>query len=157
MPISDAAIARGLANVHWPARIELISRNPIVMLDTAHNVPSAQALADTLRDSFPVAGTKRVVLAVSADKNYRDMLRVLAGYFDHFHFTRYTNPRAVPPDKLAQALAEVTPGKAHSTHATSRDAWFAARAAAKDDDLICVTGSVFLAGELRAVVCGLRE
>jgi dihydrofolate synthase / folylpolyglutamate synthase len=157
MPIPHAAITRGLANVRWPARVELVSRSPAVILDTAHNVPSAQALADTLRDSFPVVGTKRVVFAVSADKHYAEMLRVLAGYFDHFHFTKYGNPRGVPPEKLAAILADVAPGKSSTTHATSRDAWAAARAAAKEDDLVCVTGSVFLAGELRAVMCGLRE
>ena len=54
----------------------------------------------------------------------------------------------------APATIEVAPGKACTTHATSRDAWTAARSASKPDDLICVTGSVFLAGELRAVVCG---
>jgi dihydrofolate synthase/folylpolyglutamate synthase len=85
------------------------------------------------------------------------MLRVLAVYFDHFHFTKYGNPRSVPPEKLAAVLAEVAPGKSSTTHATSREAWVAARAAAGTDDLVCATGSVFLAGELRAAVCGLRE
>ena len=44
MPIPDAAVARGLAEVRWPARVELVSRRPAVVLDTAHNVPSAEAL-----------------------------------------------------------------------------------------------------------------
>ena len=57
----------------------------------------------------------------------------------------------------AATLAEVAPGKSSTTHATSRDAWTAVRSAAKADDLVCVTGSVFLAGELRAVMCGPQE
>jgi dihydrofolate synthase/folylpolyglutamate synthase len=153
MPISDAAVFRGLANLNWPARIEVVSRNPVVILDTAHNVPSAEALVQTLGESFPDCGTKRVVFAVSSDKQYAEMLRVLAGYFDHFHLTKYgNNPRCVPPEKLAATLAEVAPGKPFTTHATSAAAWAAARAATGTPDLVCVTGSVFLAGELRSVL-----
>ncbi len=157
MPISEEAVTRGLASVRWPARIECVARDPVVILDTAHNVPSAEALVSTLRESFPdVGGTKRVVFAVSADKQYPEMLRILAAYFDHFHLTRYGNPRGVPPSKLATVLAEVAPGTAFTTHATSCEAWDAARSATGPRDLVCVTGSVFLAGELRTAASGGR-
>ncbi|MBA4063782.1 MAG: bifunctional folylpolyglutamate synthase/dihydrofolate synthase [Isosphaera sp.] len=155
MPVPDAAVRRGLAEVRWPARVELVSRDPAVVLDTAHNVPSVEALVATLREAVPVSGRKAVVFAVSADKPYPEMLRVLAGYFDHLHLTRYgNNPRSVPPERLAAVLAEVAPGTASTAHPTGREAWAAARAAAGRDDLVCVTGSVFLAGELRAAVTG---
>ncbi|VTT99403.1 bifunctional folylpolyglutamate synthase dihydrofolate synthase : Folyl-polyglutamate synthetase OS=Planctomyces maris DSM 8797 GN=PM8797T_30372 PE=4 SV=1: Mur_ligase_M: Mur_ligase_C [Gemmataceae bacterium] len=152
MPVSGAAVERGLATVRWPARVEVIGERPVVILDTAHNVPSAEALVRTLREAFPTVQQKTVVFAVSADKQYQDITRILAGYFDRFYLTKYANPRAVPPEKLAAVLAEVAPGKAFSTHAKPADAWAAARAAATPADLICVTGSVFLAGELRLLV-----
>ena len=153
--IPDAAVARGLAEVKWPARIEVISRNPVVVLDSAHNVPSATALVTTLRQWVPVTGAKRVVFAVSSDKQYEEMLALLAGYFDHFHLTQYgNNPRCVPPEKLAELLAKVSPGKPFTLHPTATDAWTAARAATTPDGLVCVTGSVFLAGELHAAVRG---
>jgi dihydrofolate synthase / folylpolyglutamate synthase len=150
MPVSASAVTQGLASVRWPARIEQISSRPVVILDTAHNVPSIEALVQTLRASFPISGVRRVIFAVSSDKQYPEMLRVLASYFDHFHLTRYGhNPRCVPSEKLAAVLAEVAPGKSFTLHATSQEAWVAARGAAAQLDLICVTGSVFLAGELR--------
>jgi dihydrofolate synthase / folylpolyglutamate synthase len=153
MPISGAAIVRGLAEVKWPGRVELVSARPAIILDTAHNAPSAEALVNTLRESFPVSGTKRVVFAVSSDKQFAEILRILAGYFDHFHLTKYgINPRCVPPEKLVAVLKEVAPGKPFTAHATGLDAWHAARAATGGDDLVCVTGSVFLAGELRSVL-----
>lgn len=152
MPISDSAITGGLAAVRWPARIELISRNPTIILDTAHNVPSVETLIATLRESFSVPGCAVIVFAVSSDKQYHEMLRLLAGYFDHFHLTRYGNPRCVPPEKLAAVLAEVAPGKPFTTHATAGEAWMAARSAASENDLLCITGSVFLAGELRPLL-----
>ncbi len=148
VPISDAAVARGLAEVRWPARIELIRRSPTVILDTAHNVPSVEALVETLREFVPVAGRKAAVFAVSSDKQYADMLRVLAGHFDVFHLTRYDNPRCVPPEKLAGLLE----GKEVHIHHTSAEAWAAARSSAGPHDLVCVTGSVFLAGELQPLV-----
>jgi dihydrofolate synthase/folylpolyglutamate synthase len=153
--IPAAAVTRGLATVEWPARIEVISRRPAVVLDTAHNVPSTEALIHTLDEEFPLAEvqTKRVIFAVSADKNYREMIRVLARYFNHFHMTRYANPRGVAPGQLAATLAEIAPARTSTIHAESKEAWSAASSATGTGDLVCVTGSVFLAGELRSSMC----
>jgi len=151
--IPEAAVARGLAEVKCPARIEVISRDPVVILDAAHNVPSAEALVTTLRQWVPVAGPKRVVFAVSSDKQYEEMLAILAGYFDHFYLSKYGhNPRCVPPETLAEVLARVSPGKPFTLHPIALEAWTAARADTPPDGLVCVTGSVFLAGELQAAV-----
>lgn len=94
-----------------------------------------------------------MVFAVSSDKQYPEMLRVLAGYFDDFHLTRYgINPRCVPPEVLADVLATIAPEKGRAVHPTAAEAWAAARTAAGEDDLVCVTGSFFLAGEVQRVV-----
>lgn len=152
MPISEAAVKRGLATARWPARIERISERPTVILDTAHNVPSAEALIHTLKNAFAIEGRRSVVFAVSADKQYVEILRILAGYFEQFYLTKYGNPRAVPPEKLATILTEIAPGKPFTIHAKPGDAWAAARAVAGGNDLLCITGSVFLAGELRPIL-----
>jgi dihydrofolate synthase/folylpolyglutamate synthase len=153
LAIPEAAVRHGLATVNWPGRIELIARRPTIILDTAHNVPSAEALVRTLAESFPVAGRKSVILAVSSDKQYPEILRVLAQHFDCFHLTKYgSNPRSVPPEKLATALGVIDSTKNVSIHASSREAWHAASGGAKPDDLLCITGSMFLAGELRPVL-----
>ncbi len=149
------AIAAGLASVRWPGRVEVVSRAPVVVLDTAHNVPSAAALVKTLAQSFPRVRRKAVVFAVSSDKPVADILRILAGYFDHFYLTRYgINPRCVPPEEAGRVLASIAPAAVHSVVPTAAAAWEAARSAADRDDLVCVTGSMFLAGELRQVVSG---
>lgn len=151
--LSDAAVARGFAGVRWPARVELVARDPHVVLDSAHNVPSAEALVATLRECWPVTGAKRLVFAVSNDKQFPEMLKLFAGYFDHFHLTKYgNNPRCVPPDKLAEVLGSVAPKAKWSLHATASEALSAARSASAPGDLVCVAGSVFLAGELRPVL-----
>jgi dihydrofolate synthase/folylpolyglutamate synthase len=156
--IPGRALSAGLATVQWPARIEVLSSQPIIILDTAHNVPSAEALVETLAGAFPTAGHKVVVFAVSSDKQYGEILRVLAGYFDHFHLTKYgQNPRSVAPDKLAATLEQVAPGKPYTIHSSAAHAWSEALLSARITDLVCVTGSVFLAGELRSTMLGLTE
>jgi dihydrofolate synthase / folylpolyglutamate synthase len=146
--ISDDSVVRGLASVNWPARVEVLHRKPIVILDCAHNGASIQALIDTVIESFPAA-RRLLIFAASSDKDVPGMLRLLAQRFDRILLTRYThNQRAVPPERLAECLREIgsTPNEVHSSASA---AWRSAWAQAKSDDLIVVTGSVFLAGELR--------
>jgi dihydrofolate synthase/folylpolyglutamate synthase len=153
LAIPEAAIRTGLAEVTWPARIEVIRHDPLVILDTAHNVPSAAALANTLRESFPVRGKRIAVFAVSMDKQYEEMLRIFADAFDVFHFTRYgNNPRSADPAKLAEVLDSIAPGKICVVHDSAASAWDAARRTAQTQDLVCITGSVFLAGELHPLL-----
>jgi dihydrofolate synthase/folylpolyglutamate synthase len=149
--VPDEAIAAGLAEVTWPARLEVIGRRPLVVLDCAHNVASAQALADTLRTSFPPA-RRLLVFAGSSDKDLAGMFRVLAPHFAHAYLTRYTdNPRGVAAEELA-ALWEANGGGARTLCRSPAEAWHTAREAAGADDLICLTGSVFLAGEMRPLL-----
>ena len=153
MPIPDAALATGFAEVRWPARIEVMSTRPVVILDTAHNVPSIDALLKTLAETFPeVRGRKSVVFAVSSDKQYPDMLRRLSSDFDRFHLCRFgSNPRSVPPEKLAELLHGFGVRDGVFVHSTASIAWQCALSEAGAEDLVCVTGSVFLAGEIRSV------
>ena len=153
LAIPPSAIVSGLQAVRWPGRIEVVSREPLVVLDCAHNEPSARALAETLAESLPVAGRRSLVFAVSADKDYPSMLRILAPCFDRFYVTRFgNNTRSVPPEQLAEVLAPLAPGKEIRTFGDAATAWEAARFSTAPDDLLCVTGSVFLAAELQAAV-----
>ncbi|TMQ32319.1 MAG: bifunctional folylpolyglutamate synthase/dihydrofolate synthase, partial [Planctomycetota bacterium] len=151
--IPDRAVSWGLAHVSWPARLEIVARQPLVVLDCAHNVASAAALVETLRTSFPPR-RRLLVFAASNDKDVAGMFRELAPHFSHAFLTRFTsNPRSVPPEQLADLLKRcgVLPC---TTHATAREAMQAARAAAGQDSLICIAGSVYLAGELRPMLVG---
>jgi dihydrofolate synthase / folylpolyglutamate synthase len=148
--LPDAAVAAGLATVRWPARMEAIGRRPLVVLDCAHNVASAEAVAKTLTASFP-AGRRWLIFAGSGDKDVVGMLRVLAPHFAHAFLTRYTtSPRALAPERLAETARDV--GLAATPYPTPVEAYQAARASAGPEDLVCITGSVFLAGELRPLV-----
>jgi dihydrofolate synthase/folylpolyglutamate synthase len=148
--IDDRAVAAGLAQVDWPARLEVVQRRPLVVLDCAHNIASAQALVEALQTSFPPA-RRLLVFAASSDKDVADMFRILAPHFSHAYLTRYPSPRSLPPEELARMLAQVADLPA-TLCPTAAQAWQAARSAAGNRDLICVAGSVFLAGELRPLL-----
>lgn len=149
--LPDEAVAAGLAGVTWPARLEVVGRRPLVVLDCAHNVASAAALADTLTSSFP-PGRRLLVFAGSSDKDLSGMFRVLAPHFAHAFLTRYTdNPRGVGPGELLALLRSSSELPA-TMCVTPAEALQAARGAAGPEDLICITGSVFLAGELRPLL-----
>ncbi len=156
MSIRDGDVAEGLARVDWPARLEVLGRRPWVVLDCAHNTASVQALIDTLAESFP-PGRRLLVFAVSSDKDVPAMLRLLAPHFDRVFFTRYAHSqRAVAPEQLAVWLKEIRDLPAE-IHAIAAEAWQSARAQARPDDLIAITGSVFLAGELRPRIVEAEE
>src|SRR5205814_701146 len=96
--VPDPAVAAGLAGVRWPARLEVLGERPLVVLDCAHNIASAQALVETLQASFPPA-RRLLIFAASNDKDVPGMFRVLAPHFGHAFLTRYgNNPRSVPPE-----------------------------------------------------------
>jgi dihydrofolate synthase/folylpolyglutamate synthase len=149
--VPDDAVAGGLAKLQWPARLEVLSQRPLVVLDCAHNVASAEALAQTLQVSFPPS-KRFLVFASSNDKDVAGIFRVLGPRFHHVFLTRYgNNPRSIPPEGLA-GLLQRSADVPYTTSPSAAEAWQAARALAGPADLICVTGSVFLAGELRPLI-----
>jgi dihydrofolate synthase/folylpolyglutamate synthase len=149
--LPDGAVATGLAEVQWPARMEVIRRQPMVVLDCAHNVASACAVVETLQTSFPAA-RRWLLFAGSSDKDLPGMFRALAPHFTHAFLTRYTgSARAVPPEQLG-LLLDRHASLPYSLHRAPIEAHHAAMQKVGPDDILCITGSVFLAGELRPVL-----
>jgi dihydrofolate synthase/folylpolyglutamate synthase len=153
LPVPESAVIQGLASVNWPARLEVIGERPLIVLDCAHNVASAQALVDTIAESFRVAGKKRLIFAISSDKQVPEILDVLASRFDEFYVTRYANnPRCVPPEQIAEILKGIDPRLRVSVIPSALEALTRAKTDSTAEDLIVISGSVFLAGEIRAIL-----
>jgi dihydrofolate synthase/folylpolyglutamate synthase len=153
--ISTDAMRTGLAEASLPGRIELLGRRPTVVLDVAHNVASVAALADSLRESF-ASRNGVLVFAASRDKDAPGMLRVLLPHFQSVVLTEFQeNPRAVPIEQLTkwcrEELARFGGSMQLQACKLPADAWTLARRDAGDEDLICITGSFFIAAELRAL------
>ncbi len=149
--IPQAAIRQGLVEFRWPARIEVLRRNPTVVLDAAHNVASVEALARVLDESFSAA-RRVLVFATTRDKDLSGMLQVLIPRFDEVIFTRYrNNPRGVAAEELDALARRFSPGGGHVC-ADPTAAWDLASRLARREDLICITGSFFIAAEMRAAI-----
>jgi len=146
--IPEHAVRKGLAEVDWPARVEPLTRRPVIVLDSAHNPSSMEALVRVLDESFS-ARRRLLVFSASKGKAIRRMLSHLLGRFDEIIFTQYlNNPRAVPAEELA-ATARKLGGDCCRVCAGPAEAWDEVRSMVTPDDLICVTGSVFIAAEMR--------
>ena len=152
------SIRRGLQDVRLPARLEILSRAPMVIVDSAHNVASAAALSDTIRRSF--SSPRRIlVLALSQDKDAEGIVNAALPAFDEIVATQFeNNPRALPADELGSIVSTAIQQHGDSDNKRChvvqhpQQAWRAAFAAAGDDDLICIAGSFFLAAQLRGLI-----
>jgi dihydrofolate synthase/folylpolyglutamate synthase len=146
--IPEPAIREGLAQTRCPARIEIVSRRPTVVIDTAHNLASICSLIETLEESF--AARRRILLfAATQEKQVRQMLEILLPRFDRVVLTRYwNNPRGLPLEQLA-AMARKISSAAQEVVPTPSEAWRRVRQITTPEHLICVTGSFFLAAEIR--------
>ena len=88
--IPAAAVRRGLAEVVWPARVEVVARRPTVVIDAAHNAASVAALLEVLDESFS-ARRRWLIFGTTQEKDLRGMIGLLLGRFDQVVFTRYAN------------------------------------------------------------------
>lgn len=146
--IPDTAIREGLDRVQWAGRIEVLGRQPTVIVDGAHNWAATAALVETLDRRFR-ARRRILVFASSRDKDVSGMLRQLLPRFDTVILTAFhNNPRNLPAPELAQLARSLSPRLVHVAADTAA-AWKLARRFATPADLICVTGSFFIAAELR--------
>jgi dihydrofolate synthase/folylpolyglutamate synthase len=142
--VTEEALRRGLASVRWPGRLDVIGRKPWVVLDGAHDEVSARALAQAAIELFP---HRRLilVLGIMRDHDFRAVGGHLCPIADSVIFTRCENPRATTPQDLADALAGRCPN--HRIVPTVAEAVAAALANAHEDDLLLVTGSLYVVGE----------
>ncbi len=144
--VDDSAVMRGLRNVRWEGRLEVLRNSPMLVVDGAHNPAGASALFRALRDKFSYR--KLILLfGVLGDKDYRRMLKKLAPLADKLILTE-------PKDKRSLHLMDILPVAKRYINSVeiiedSGRALSRAFALAEKDDLICVTGSLFLVGEIK--------
>ncbi|MCD6404215.1 MAG: bifunctional folylpolyglutamate synthase/dihydrofolate synthase [Planctomycetes bacterium] len=145
------AVREALAELDWPGRVEIVRRNPTVILDCAHNAASARALASAFREICPAV--KAVILiAMAAHKDTGGIIDALAGIAAAFVATTIDSPRSASARELARCIRSKTDTDvAVYSEPDRRKALSLARERAGTGPLV-VTGSFYLAGELRAVI-----
>jgi dihydrofolate synthase/folylpolyglutamate synthase len=153
-PTSEVAIYSGLQNVSWPGRMEMILTDPSVIIDGAHNKEGIEVLVDELRKLR--AGRRITMLfAVMEDKDWRFMLQTLAEIVDEMVFTRVSQlERSADPVQLQQEMA----GKLHGR--VIPDPRLAVETLiqnAAPNELIVITGSLYLLGEVRPLLATMAQ
>ncbi len=145
--IETDQIAQGLSHVQWEGRLEIIDRQPWTVCDGAFTVEAAQHLRQSLTELFDYQRLW-LVLGLSADKNLSGIVECLGTLAHEVIVTPFQNPRSCDPQQLAdQVRRQDVPVRIAPDPVTAL-AW--ARAAANPEDMICVAGSLFLLGEIKA-------
>ncbi len=153
---SDEQLASGLAKVRMQGRMEVVSERPRVMVDGAHNPASLNALMKCVGSQVPY-DSMVCIFGCCADKDVPAMLDAVSLGADKVIFTRSMgNPRAADPTDLQRTFNERS-GKMSQVTRTIREALELAHRAVGRDDLICVTGSFYVAGEARKRITAERE
>ncbi len=150
LPVSEEDICHGLSAVRWPARFELLSRDPLILYDGGHNPQGIAAAVQSIKRYFP---DRRVCLfsGVMADKDYSQMIGMLAPVTEQVFTVRPDNPRSLAADEYAAyfTAAGISATPSASVEEGLRSAIDASRA--KGIPLVCL-GSLYLYGEVTAAL-----
>jgi len=149
LPISVEGIRRGMQQVQWEGRLETVSRQPWIVLDGAHNRDSARCLREALMTCFQYRRLI-LVLGISANKNLAGIIEELTSMAAVTVTTRAMVPRAAPPQRVADLAAQW--GAQIIVEEDTQKALAQAIAATEPDDLLLVTGSLYLVGDAKRIL-----
>jgi len=148
IPISDQALQNGFSRVKWPARFEVLQRQPPVVIDSAHNRDSARRLREPLDEYFPGVPVILIFCALE-DKDIDGMLEELSPRLECVVATRADHPRAPSAEWIAEQVKKVevpVEAVADVTRALER-----ALELAGEQKMVLAAGSVAFAGEISAI------
>ena len=143
--IGEDAIRRGFAEVNWPGRFDRVWERPLVILDCAHNELSVEALLRTIDLELGPNVRPRLVFGCLEDKQWQQMAEMLAPRMKSAIVTRAKPKRPIPPERLLPIFARWVPSRILPE---PQDAIAAVMSESAADDIVLVTGSVYLVGEV---------
>jgi dihydrofolate synthase/folylpolyglutamate synthase len=146
--ISTRDITEGLRHPQWPGRLQVFSRDPLIVLDGGHNPAAVRVLADSLPREFRY-GKLITVLGIMKDKDIGGVVRSIGPISDYILYSRPEYYRAAAPEEIQGAAAPL--GKRGEVVCPLKDAIARARELAGPEDMILICGSLFTVGE--AMTC----
>ncbi|HOV25321.1 MAG TPA: folylpolyglutamate synthase/dihydrofolate synthase family protein [Pseudobacteroides sp.] len=144
--ISEAAIDSGLMKAVWPGRLEMVCKDPVFLIDGAHNSEGAQALAGNLKKYFP---GKRIIIIIGVlkDKDYKSIIEPLIPIASEFIAVKPQNDRGMESRDLAIILRDYCNNVSVSD--TIEEAIGTSIKKVTKDGIICAYGSLYYIGEIR--------
>jgi len=151
---SPTHVRDGLAKMQWPGRMEVLSRQPLLIADGAHNAESARRLRETLSEDL---GFTRAtfIIGVSRDKDTTGMERELRPMAQRLIATRSRHPRALEARQVAAAFS--LNGVSAEPVESVPEAVEIALTGSNPDGVVCIAGSLFVAAEARAHILGIEH
>ncbi|HEV8336360.1 MAG TPA: folylpolyglutamate synthase/dihydrofolate synthase family protein [Candidatus Polarisedimenticolia bacterium] len=151
--ITEEAIRRGLAETRWPGRCEIAGEQPTILLDGAHNPASARALRRFLLENYKSQGRKVVmVFGAMMDKDLDGIMEALFPCAQRIVLTRAETPRAADPVVLESVARRHHDSVIRAPGLSA--ALSAAKAEAGPSGVVCVTGSLYLVGDVKTLLEG---
>ncbi|MCB5195229.1 bifunctional tetrahydrofolate synthase/dihydrofolate synthase [Deefgea salmonis] len=147
LPVTLGDIKRGLLEVEWPARFQVLPGRPTVVLDVAHNPHAALVLKSCL-DSMSFHPKTHAVLGMMQDKDMVGVVRILADRVDCWYLAAPDLSRATPAGTLAKIILQIDPQAQIQTYDAVADAYQSACKSALEADRILVFGSFFTVAEV---------
>ena len=142
------SIRTGLAKMHWPGRLEIVSRDPFILLDGAHNLTAARNLAKYLSSNL---GQQDITLVIGMldDKPYKAILRSLVPISSRVILTRPKIDRGLPTQTLNIATKDLT-SEVTIIPTVEKAVRYAVNTAGSRD-AVCIAGSLYVVGEAKEV------
>ena len=144
--LSEESIRKGLKGTSWCGRMEIVSSEPTIILDAAHNPAAVKEMTDSIKKLFSYSRAI-VILGVMKDKPSGEILKILSTFADHFILVRPNQERSENPERLKQIM---------SMHKVSCEVIESVPNAIRkvkqillSDDIVCITGSIFTVGEAK--------
>lgn len=157
LPVSPRHMREGLARVHWPARLETLCSDPLVVCDGAHNGDSARQLVTALEEWFP-GRQWTLVFGAMADKDVNAMLDACVPFAQHVVLTRACHARAADPNAWVEAVRrlgkepQLTGSVSEALRLAMAQAGGQAHASRQAQAGVIATGSLAVAAEARAAL-----
>jgi dihydrofolate synthase/folylpolyglutamate synthase len=152
--ISQEAYHEGFASVKWPGRMEILRKQPPVVVDSAHNRYSALRLRQALDDYFPALPVL-LVIGVSEDKDLEGMYQELLPRVKRVIATESIHPRAMNAGELVELAHRC--GRSAEAITPIEDAFRTAIEEAGQEAVVLIAGSVFVAAAAREIIPGLIQ
>ncbi len=152
VPVSEPAVRAGLEQAIWEGRLERVALRPDIYLDGAHNPAAARVLAAALREMRAHYRSLILVVGILADKDYQGILTELLPLADQVVVTRPHYARALGASRLGELVKQLH-GPCPVTEGVG-EAIAEARRRASAEDLIVITGSLYVVGDARAAILG---
>jgi len=144
--LREQSIRIGLKTTIWEGRMEVVSKNPTLLLDSAHNPAAVKKLAESVQKLFSYAKVI-IIIGLMKDKQSKEILKILSNFGDRFILVRPNQDRSENPQRLQEILNQYkVPCEVIETipNAIQRVKQFV-----QPDDMVCITGSIFTVGETK--------